>query len=50
MKCPNCDELLIAVWDNVGFEPPEGPDHWEIEKYVCEICGYTDENEEADVS
>lgn len=38
--CPECGELLELVYENNGFEPPEGPQHLEITKVFCPECGY----------
>lgn len=32
------DEVLTAIWENNGFEPPD-PTHWEISGYEnCPSC------------
>lgn len=38
-KCPNCGGDVRPVYENNGFEEPEGPRHDEIVGYECINCG-----------
>jgi hypothetical protein len=40
--CPECGAILKAVWENVGFEEPEGPSKNEIVGVECPDCNFKD--------
>ena len=44
--CPNGCGLLHQNWQNVGFTPPEGAPHYEVEDYYCPACGFRTDNPE----
>lgn len=39
-KCPKCDSLLEAEWENNGFDEPD-PTKWEITSLFCPCCGWS---------
>ena len=38
--CPNGCGLLHQNFQNVGFEPPEGLPHYQVEDYYCPVCKF----------
>jgi len=42
-RCPACDTVMIARYQNTGHTPPEGESYEEIESYHCPVCGCTDD-------
>ena len=45
-RCPNCDTIMVARYQNTGHVAPEGEPNEEIELYYCLVCGLTDEGED----
>lgn len=43
IECPHCEVALEDRLENNGFEPPEGPSHYEVTVRFCPLCGITDE-------
>ena len=40
--CPECGAVLKPIWENVGFEEPEGPSKMEVVGVECPDCGFKD--------
>ena len=38
-RCKECKSLAVPVYENVGYEPPNGPRKDEIVGHKCD-CGY----------
>lgn len=39
-ECPNCQIAMKSVYDNVGFEEPQGQSKNEVIGLRCTQCGY----------
>lgn len=37
-NCPNCNNILSQIWENVGFSSPN-PQKTEFSHYSCKSCG-----------
>lgn len=41
-KCPECNIVMEARYENNGFQIPNGQEHWEVTELFCPECGKTD--------
>ena len=42
--CPNCGSMLRPIYENNGFQEPEGPSHFEVTGFEpCEVCSNGDD-------